>query len=205
MLKKQFFGESKIFKKWLALQRTGSGAWVRQELLTEQRMLHGGQIQNKMALKFLLASYRLEIIILTRVGFYNFLDVLKIKTRRFLLRVPLWINVKMVFSKDLDDKQTDPYNEKLCQRQCQVFWYFFLLKVDALLSLGLDSFGYNTLTIDDYWQLPERDTSGRWKTKTNTNNCVICSCNNQQIRMVPDPEKFPNGIKFLADYFHERF
>ena len=26
-----------------------------------------------------------------------------------------------------------------------------------------------------------------------------------QLRMVPDPEKFPNGIKFLADYFHERF
>ena len=25
-----------------------------------------------------------------------------------------------------------------------------------------------------------------------------------QLRMVPDPEKFPNGIKFLADYFHER-
>ena len=22
--------------------------------------------------------------------------------------------------------------------------------------------------------------------------------------MVPDPEKFPNGIKYLADYFHER-
>jgi len=56
-------------------------------------------------------------------------------------------------------------------------------QVDALLSLGLDSFGYNTLTIDDFWQLPERDASGR---------------------MVPDPEKFPNGIKYLADYFHER-
>ena len=49
------------------------------------------------------------------------------------------------------------------------------LKVDTLLSLGLDSFGYNTLTIDDYWQLPERDASGRWKTKTNTNNCVIAA------------------------------
>ena len=41
-----------------------------------------------------------------------------------------------------------------------------------MLSLGLDSFGYNTLTIDDFWQLPERDASGRWKKKTNTNKFV---------------------------------
>ena len=39
---------------------------------------------------------------------------------------------------------------------------FSTSKVDALLSLGLDTFGYDTLTIDDFWQLPERDPAGKW-------------------------------------------
>merc|ERR1712038_1682292 len=42
-------------------------------------------------------------------------------------------------------------------------------QVDALLNLELDKYGYNFLTIDDYWQLPERD--------------------NETERMVEDPEK----------------
>merc|ERR1711970_829572 len=55
-------------------------------------------------------------------------------------------------------------------------------QMDALLDLELDKFGYNFLTIDDYWQLPDRDeVTGR---------------------MVEDPEKFPDGIKYLSDYFH---
>merc|ERR1712226_685270 len=55
-------------------------------------------------------------------------------------------------------------------------------QVEALLDLGLDKVGYTTLTIDDFWQLSDRDAQGR---------------------MVADPAKFPSGIKFLADYFHE--
>merc|ERR1712215_30337 len=55
-------------------------------------------------------------------------------------------------------------------------------QVDALLNLELDKYGYNFLTIDDYWQLPERD--------------------NETERMVEDPEKFPNGIKYLSELFH---
>ena len=51
-------------------------------------------------------------------------------------------------------------------------------QMDALLDLGLDKFGYNFLTIDDFWQLPERDSvTGR---------------------MIEDPEKFPDGIKYLG-------
>ena len=34
-------------------------------------------------------------------------------------------------------------------------------QIDALVSLGLDSVGYNILTIDDFWQLPQRDSQGR--------------------------------------------
>ena len=38
-------------------------------------------------------------------------------------------------------------------------------QIDALLELNLHQFGYNILTIDDYWQLPERDNiTGSHKT-----------------------------------------
>ena len=54
----------------------------------------------------------------------------------------------------------------------------------ALQDLGLDELGYKFLTIDDQWHLPNRDAV--------TN------------RMIANPEKFPNGIRFLADFLHER-
>ncbi|MBQ7305253.1 MAG: glycoside hydrolase family 27 protein, partial [Clostridia bacterium] len=41
--------------------------------------------------------------------------------------------------------------------------------------------GYNYIVIDDCWSLKERDENGR---------------------LVPDPEKFPHGMKDLADYVH---
>ena len=93
---------------------------------------------------------------------------------------------------------------------------FSNIKVDALISLGLDTFGYDTLTIDDFWQLPERDSAGKWVFVLNAKSFELSRmvvlwkfCNGLksttiQTRMVPDPEKFPNGIKYLADYFHER-
>ena len=57
-------------------------------------------------------------------------------------------------------------------------------QVDALLELGLEQFGYTFLTIDDFWQLPERD--------------------NATGRMVADPDRFPNGIRYLSDYIHSK-
>ena len=54
---------------------------------------------------------------------------------------------------------------------------------DALVSTGLRDAGYIYVNIDDCWQAPERDADG-WP--------------------VADPERFPSGIKALADYVHER-
>ena len=47
---------------------------------------------------------------------------------------------------------------------------------------GLQSAGYNYIVIDDCWSLKQRDKNGR---------------------LQPDPEKFPNGMKALADALHE--
>ncbi len=53
---------------------------------------------------------------------------------------------------------------------------------DAMVEVGLVDLGYNYIFIDDGWQ------GGR----DNKNN------------MIPDPKKFPSGIKALADYLHKR-
>ncbi|MBQ1258240.1 MAG: alpha-galactosidase, partial [Clostridia bacterium] len=54
---------------------------------------------------------------------------------------------------------------------------------DAMVETGLRDAGYEYLVIDDIWHLKERGKDGR---------------------MVPDPEKFPHGMKYVADYVHSK-
>lgn len=54
---------------------------------------------------------------------------------------------------------------------------------DLLISSGLAACGYEYIVIDDCWSLRERDAEGR---------------------LVPDPEKFPHGMKYVADYVHSK-
>lgn len=54
---------------------------------------------------------------------------------------------------------------------------------DRFVAEGYKEAGYEYIVIDDCWSLKERDTEGR---------------------LVPDPEKFPSGMKALADYIHEK-
>lgn len=56
-----------------------------------------------------------------------------------------------------------------------------LESADAMVENGLLDAGYQYLVIDDIWALKERDAQGR---------------------IVPDPEKFPHGMKYVADYVH---
>ena len=49
---------------------------------------------------------------------------------------------------------------------------------DVLVERGYRDAGYEYLVIDDCWSLRDRDENGR---------------------LVPDPEKFPHGMKDLAD------
>jgi alpha-galactosidase len=52
---------------------------------------------------------------------------------------------------------------------------------DAMVAEGLKDAGYQYLVIDDLWEAPKRDKRGQ---------------------LVPDPEKFPSGMKKLANYVH---
>ena len=54
---------------------------------------------------------------------------------------------------------------------------------DVMVSEGLLNAGYEYLVIDDCWSLPNRDENGR---------------------LVADPQKFPNGMKAVADYVHSK-
>ncbi|MEO5961755.1 MAG: glycoside hydrolase family 27 protein [Opitutaceae bacterium] len=52
---------------------------------------------------------------------------------------------------------------------------------DLIVSSGMKDAGYTYIVIDDTWSKRQRDENGN---------------------LVPDPEKFPNGMKALADYVH---
>ncbi len=54
---------------------------------------------------------------------------------------------------------------------------------DAFVNDGLKAAGYEFIVIDDGWMAKERDKEGY---------------------LVPDPQKFPNGIKSVVDYVHAR-
>lgn len=54
---------------------------------------------------------------------------------------------------------------------------------DLFVSKGLKAAGYQYVNLDDCWALPQRNAAGD---------------------LVPDPVRFPNGIKALADYVHAK-
>ena len=54
---------------------------------------------------------------------------------------------------------------------------------DAMCQSPLKQAGYEYIIIDDCWQAKSRDAEGN---------------------LQPDPEKFPHGMKYIADYLHER-
>lgn len=54
---------------------------------------------------------------------------------------------------------------------------------DCMVEKGYKDAGYEYVVIDDCWALRERDENGL---------------------LVPDPEKFPHGMKYIADYVHSK-
>ena len=58
-----------------------------------------------------------------------------------------------------------------------------LESADAMVAEGLLDAGYNYLVIDDIWHLKERGADGR---------------------MVPDPEKCPHGMEYIAAYVRSK-
>lgn len=57
------------------------------------------------------------------------------------------------------------------------------MDISWLLGIFLRDVGYEYVNVDDCWALKHRGPDGR---------------------MVPDSDRFPNGIKGLADYVHSK-
>jgi len=55
--------------------------------------------------------------------------------------------------------------------------------VEALIESGMQAAGYQYIVIDDGWEAMDRDSLGN---------------------LVPDPDRFPGGMKTLGDYLHNR-
>jgi alpha-galactosidase len=55
--------------------------------------------------------------------------------------------------------------------------------VDIIVSSGMKDAGYEYVVIDDGWEALERDNDGN---------------------LVPDPKKFPSGMKAMGDYIHSK-
>ncbi len=54
---------------------------------------------------------------------------------------------------------------------------------EALISSGMQEAGYKYIVLDDGWETKTRDPNGN---------------------LIPDPNKFPSGLKALGDYLHEK-
>ncbi|MFC4537098.1 glycoside hydrolase family 27 protein [Sphaerisporangium dianthi] len=66
---------------------------------------------------------------------------------------------------------------------CNVNETLIRQSADAMVSSGMAAAGYTYVNIDDCWSTMSRNSSGN---------------------LVPDPQKFPSGMKALADYVHSK-
>ncbi len=67
---------------------------------------------------------------------------------------------------------------------------------DAMVSSGMKDAGYEYVVIDDCWQL------GRSVSPNNIS--VVTKGRDSNGKILADPVKFPNGIKYVADYVHSK-
>lgn len=66
--------------------------------------------------------------------------------------------------------------------KCDVDEHLIKTMADSIVAFGLAQKGYTYVNIDDCWQVA-RDDMGR---------------------IVPDPKRFPSGMKALGDYIHKK-
>ena len=87
------------------------------------------------------------------------------------------------FSQKFDLAQTPPMGWNSWNKfHCDVSETLLKEIADAMVSSGMKDAGYEYVVIDDCWQV-DRDENGK---------------------ILEDPERFPSGMKALADYVHSK-
>eukprot|EP01112_Ceratiomyxa_fruticulosa_P014192 TRINITY_DN4046_c0_g1_i1.p1 TRINITY_DN4046_c0_g1~~TRINITY_DN4046_c0_g1_i1.p1 ORF type:complete len:396 (-),score=46.80 TRINITY_DN4046_c0_g1_i1:98-1285(-) len=72
------------------------------------------------------------------------------------------------------------WNHYLCNTS-EITQEMFMSQAKAMVDSGMAKVGYEYINLDDCWLAATRDAQGI---------------------LQPDPKRFPNGIKYLADYIH---
>jgi len=101
----------------------------------------------------------------------------------FLLCVSALLLIKPAYSLDNGLAKTPPMGWNSWNKfACDVSEDLIRSMADAMVSTRMRDAGYQYVVIDDCWQV-SRDQNGN---------------------IIPDPQRFPNGMKALADYVHSK-
>ncbi len=101
-----------------------------------------------------------------------------------VLAVVLLMTSNLLMAQKFDQlAQTPPMGWNSWNKfQCDVSEKLIMETADAMVSSGMKKAGYEYIVIDDCWQV-DRDENGE---------------------IVIDKERFPHGMKYLADYIHSK-
>jgi alpha-galactosidase len=104
--------------------------------------------------------------------------------KKLLLFALIFILPPCAFTQKFEDlAKTPPMGWNSWNKyRCDVSEELIMEMADAMVSSGMQDAGYEYIVIDDCWQV-SRDENGD---------------------IVVDPERFPNGMKYLADYIHSK-
>ncbi len=103
--------------------------------------------------------------------------------KKLILFVILTFIISGVSAQKFDLAKTPPMGWNSWNKfGCNVSEKLIMQMADALVSSGMKDAGYEYIVIDDCWQVA-RDENGQ---------------------IVVDKDRFPNGMKYLADYIHSK-
>jgi alpha-galactosidase len=104
--------------------------------------------------------------------------------KKILLATALFCSIKMSAQKTDGLALTPPMGWNSWNTfQTKIDEKMVMEVADMFVSSGMKDAGYTYIVLDDGWMAMERDDNGN---------------------LVPDPQKFPHGIKAVADYVHSK-
>jgi len=110
------------------------------------------------------------------IGSYNFTVSAKNETGQTAQEYHIEIGDKLCLTPPLGWNSWNVFTKNISEKMIMEI-------ADAMVNSGMRDLGYQYINLDDFWHAPMRDAQGA---------------------PLPDPAKFPNGIKHLADYVHSK-